>query len=209
MFITISREYGAGGSSVARLVADRLRWRLVDNQLVDEVARRAGMSSEDVAHRQERGPSFIERMARALATASPELMVPDDAELPEAAEVRLARITEQVVADACMESNAVLVGRAAVAVLAQRQDALHVRLVGSAEFRAGVVMDRDKIGRQEALKRLKEIDANRARYHQQFYSRDWHNPVNYHVTINTGLVGLERATDIVVAAAWPLLNPAG
>ncbi|HRP07345.1 MAG TPA: cytidylate kinase family protein, partial [Gemmatimonadales bacterium] len=104
MFITISREYGAGGSSVARLVADRLRWRLVDNQLVDEVARRAGLSAEDVAHRQERGPSFIERLARALATASPELMVPEDAELPEAAEVRLARITEQVVADACTEA---------------------------------------------------------------------------------------------------------
>lgn len=208
MFITISREYGAGGSSVARLVADRLRWRLVDNQLVDEVARRAGMSVEDVAQRQERGPSFIERMARALATSSPELMVPGDAELPEAAEERLARITEQVVADACMESNAVLVGRAAVAVLAQRQDAFHVRLVGSAEFRAGVVMEREGVGRDEALKRIKEVDANRARYHSQFYQRDWYDPHNYHVTINTSLVGLERACDIVVAAAWPLLNPA-
>lgn len=207
MFITISREYGAGGSSVARLVADRLRWRLVDNQLVDEVARRAGLTVEDVAHRQERGPSFIERLARALATASPELMVPDDAELPEIAEVRLARITEQVVADACVEANAVLVGRAAVAVLAKRQDALHVRLVGSAEFRAGVVMEREGIGRDEALKRIRDVDANRARYHRQFYNRDWYDPVNYHVTINTGMVGLERATDIVEAAAWPLLNP--
>jgi cytidylate kinase len=35
MFITISREYGAGGSVVARLVADALRWRLVDNQVVE------------------------------------------------------------------------------------------------------------------------------------------------------------------------------
>ncbi|HRP07346.1 MAG TPA: cytidylate kinase family protein, partial [Gemmatimonadales bacterium] len=97
----------------------------------------------------------------------------------------------------------------AVAVLAQRQDALHVRLVGAAKFRAAVVMEGEGIGREEALKRIKEVDANRARYHRQFYHRDWHDPVNYHVTINTGLVGLERATDIVAAAAWPLVNPAG
>ena len=45
MLVTISREYGAGGSSLARLVSERLGWQLVDNQLVDKVAARAGLTT--------------------------------------------------------------------------------------------------------------------------------------------------------------------
>ena len=70
MFLTISREYGAGGGAMARLVAERLRWRLVDNEVVEEVARLAGMTPDEVARREERGPSFIERLSRSLAMAS-------------------------------------------------------------------------------------------------------------------------------------------
>lgn len=204
MFITISREFGAGGSSVAQLVAEALRWRLVDNQLVDEVARRAGLPVSEVAQREERGPSFIERLARALSTATPELLNSENVELPEAEESRLVKLSEQVVADACSEGHVVVVGRAAVALLGSREDALHVRLVGPVEFRAAVVAERLGISREDATKQVKDVDASRARYHRQWYNRDWYDPRNYHLTLNTGLLGLERAADVVVAAAGPL-----
>jgi cytidylate kinase len=206
MFITISREYGAGGSTVARLVAEQLRWRLVDNQMVDEVARRAGLSPSDVAEREERGPSFIERLARALAAATPELLDNENVELPEAEEARLVRVSEQVIADATREGNVVVVGRAAVALLSARVDALHVRLVGSIDYRANVVAERLGLDIDSAIKRLKEVDGNRARYHRQWYNRDWYDPRNYHLTLNTGWLGLERTCDVIVAAAAPLVQ---
>ncbi len=200
MFITISREYGAGGSSVARLVADRLRWRLVDNQVVEEVARRAGLSTDDVARREERGPSFIERMARALARATPELLTTGEFEAPEADEQRLVKLTEQVVADACGEGDAVLVGRAASALLARREDAFHVRLVAPADHRARVIADRLGVDEAEAARRIREVDANRARYHKQWYARDWRDSRNYHMTLDTARLGLERSAELVVVA---------
>lgn len=206
MFITISREFGAGGSTVARLVAEQLRWRLVDNQMVDEVARRAGLSPSDVAEREERGPSFIERLARALAAATPELLDNENVELPEAEEARLVRVSEQVIADACGEGDVVVVGRAAVALLSARVDALHVRLVGSMDYRATVVAERLGLDHDAALKRIKEVDGNRARYHRQWYNRDWYDPRNYHLTLNTGWLGLERTCDVIVAAAAPLVQ---
>jgi hypothetical protein len=61
MVITISRQYGAGGSEVARLIAARLGWSVVDNEIIDRVAERAGLSPVDVARQEERAPSFIER----------------------------------------------------------------------------------------------------------------------------------------------------
>ena len=201
MFITFSREYGAGGSTVARLVADTLRWRLVDNQVVEEVARRAGMTPDDVARREERGPSFIERLARALTAATPELLGPEPLAVPEAEEARLVRLTEQVVTDACAADDAVLVGRGAVALLGRREDALHVKLVASLEHRIRVVADRLGADEEAAAKRIRDIDAHRRRYHRQWYDRDWSDPGNYHLTINTGWVGLEQAAELIVAAA--------
>jgi cytidylate kinase len=203
MFITISREFGAGGSSVAQMVADRLRWRVVDNQVLEEVARRAGLSPDDVARREERGPSFIERLARALSAATPELLTNDQVDPPEADEARLVKVTEQVVNDACEEGPAVLVGRAAVALLSRREDALHVRLVAPVANRIRVIAERFGIGDEEAERRIKATDANRDRYHRQWYHRDWRDPVNYHLTCNTGRLGLERTADLIVALAEP------
>ncbi|MES2124996.1 MAG: cytidylate kinase-like family protein [Gemmatimonadota bacterium] len=199
MLITISREYGAGGSSVARVVAKALGWEVVDNQLVDEVAARAGITPQEVRDREERGPTFVERVARALTVANPEVIGPGTAELPEAEEARLVRITEQVVADAAVD-RAVLVGRAASAVIGRREGALHVKLVGSVEYRAGVLASRLTVSHEEALKRIHDTDAHRARYHRQYYNRDWADPHAYHLTLNTEWLGIPRAAAIVVAA---------
>lgn len=204
MFITVSREYGAGGSSVATLVAESLRWRLVDNQLVEEVARRAGLTPDDVARREERGPSFIERLARALASATPELLGAESVQPPEAEESRLVKVTEQVVSDACAAGHVVLVGRAAVALLGKREDALHVRMVADPEHRALVIKERLGVSLEEAVRRIKEVDANRGRYNRLWYDRDWNDPRNYHLVLNTGWLGLERSAELVVTAAAPL-----
>ena len=100
MLITISRQFGAGGSEVARRVAAAMAWRVVDNELVEQVAARAGLPPERVAEREERVPTFVERLARTLAAATPEVFPPADSagaiiDMPEA---DLVRITEPVVA---------------------------------------------------------------------------------------------------------------
>ena len=78
MLITISRQFGAGGSEVAKRVAAALGWRVVDNELVEQVAARAGLPPERVAEREERVSTFVERLARTLAAASPEVFPPPD-----------------------------------------------------------------------------------------------------------------------------------
>ena len=76
MFITISREYAAGGSEVAARVADQLGWTVLDNALVDQIAERSGLSPADVAALDERVPSFLERMARMSASRSSSRLYP-------------------------------------------------------------------------------------------------------------------------------------
>ena len=196
MVITISRQFGAGGSEVAARVATALQWRLVDNELVEHVARRAGLSVEAVAELEERAPSFIERLARNLVVATPELF-PAGGAVPDIPEADLARITEAVVAEIALEGNVVFVGRATPAVLATERDALHVRIVAPRDYRLRAVVNRLGLTDAEAGEAIDETDATRARYHRQYYARDWADPANYHLVLNTAALGIDGAADLI------------
>ena len=74
--ITISRMYGSGGSEVAERVAQALGWSLFDNDMVDAVAERSGLTRAEVSAQDERVPSMVERLASALSLGSPEIMPP-------------------------------------------------------------------------------------------------------------------------------------
>ena len=203
MIITISRQFGAGGSEVARQVAAALGWRVVDNELVGQVAARAGLPPERVAEREERCLTFVERLARTLAAATPEVFPPPDSagaivDLPEA---ELVRITETVVREVAAQGRVVLVGRAAPAVLARQTDALHERLVAPRAFRIQVATARLGCTPAQAATLMDDTDKMRARYTREYYGRDWYDPVNFHLVLNTGVLGFDGATEVVVGRA--------
>ena len=203
MLITISRQFGAGGSEVARQVAEALGWRVVDNELVEEVASLAGLPPEAVAEREERAASFAERLARTLAASAPELLPPPvpGGTVPELQEADLVRLTERVVAEAASKGRLVLVGRAATAVLARERDCLHVRLVAPKAYRIAAAAARLGLDSEKAAAAVEQSDAARARYHRQYYHRDWNDPVYYHLVVNTGALGLDGASAVIIAEA--------
>jgi CMP/dCMP kinase len=205
MLITISREFGAGGSLVAEHAARALGWRLVDNDFVARVAARAGIPESAVAMRDERAPGFREWLLRALSRASPELSPPTGqvppAELEEAA---LVKVTESVVADLAAEGRVVLVGRAAPAVLARKEDALHVRIMAPRADRIRAVMARQHLDPAAAERLMDDTDRNRERYHREYYDRDWADPTHFHLVLNTGLLGYAGAGNVIVDCAGRL-----
>ena len=202
--ITISRQFASGGSNVAKLVAERLGWEVVDSELVGRVAEQAGLSPSEVAAREERVPSLIERIARALTVSSPEVFV-TTGEPPVARfdrESDLVRATEAVVAQAVREeSRLVLVGRGSQAILAQHEDALHVFVVAPRETRIEAAVHRLGIDRDEAEEMLDQTDGGRRRYVKTYYDRDWEHAENYHLVVNTGVFSYQQAADFIVQAA--------
>ena len=197
MIITISREFGAAGGEVARKLADALGWTLVDNELIDEVARRADLPPAEVAEREERAPSFIERLSRTLASAMPEFVAPEGGTLPDTTEERLVKVTEGAVSDLAGHENIVLVGRAAAAVLASRPGAIHVKVVAPRPERIARIAARLGVDMKAAEKQVNESDGNRGRYHKQYYQRDWKDASNYHLVVNTGKVGVGGAVELI------------
>ena len=207
MIITISRQYGAGGSEVARRVATALDWALVDNDVVDKVAERAGMSAEEVAQHDERAPGFIERLARALATSAPDVVTTQETPMPGRTEQWLVQLTESVVAEIAEQERVVLVGRAAPAVLGRRSGTLHVKLVAPRPWRISVAARRNGVDLKAAERMMEDTDNNRRRYHRQYYQRDWDDPCNYDMVLNTEALGYEEVVEVIVGRAkwrWPV-----
>ena len=192
--ITISRQYASGGSDVAKLVSADIGWTLIDNELVDRVAQRAGVSREEVEIREERVSSLIERLAGALSLSSPYIYVggSETTTTPLPDEPNLAHITETVISEAVRDENVVLVGRGAQAYLAEREDALHV---------VKCAVERLEVSRREAEKSVDEFDKGRRKYVKVHYDRIWDDPTNYHLVLNTDAFSYREAADIIVCAA--------
>jgi CMP/dCMP kinase len=200
--ITITRQYASGGSEVARLVAAQLQWEVIDNEFVDQVARRAGVPPDEVAQRDERAPGLLERLARTLADASPELFVAPGGVPPVAQdEAAIVQLTERVIAEAAAHGRIVLVGRGAQAVLAQRPDALHVYVVASKPWRVRLAIERLGVKPNEAEKMVEETDRQRDQYVKTYYRRHRQDFTNYDLIVNTERLGVEGAAGLVVAEA--------
>ncbi|REJ76544.1 MAG: cytidylate kinase-like family protein [Acidobacteria bacterium] len=213
MVITVSRQFGAGGSQVARQVADALGWRLIDNELIDAVAARAGLPPEEVAQREERAPSFVERLARLTAVQMPELFVaaaPVDDPIDEA---KLAKITGTVVAELAAGGRCVFVGRACAAVLAQREQALHVRLVASPRYRIRLACESLGLDPGDAERTLEQTDRARERYHREYHGRDVNEATHYDMVLNTERLTLRGAAAVILGRVeelgWDRPGPLG
>ncbi len=204
MFITLSRQYAAGGSEIARMVAEELGWTVVDNAFVDQVSQRSGFDAGDVAELEERVPGFLERLARSSALSLPEQLLSAPELIEDPAELKLARITQELVSELGRRDRIVMVGRAAAAVLAREENALHVRLVAPEATRLRSAIERLRVPAEEAPNRLAETDRNRERYHREYYGRDWNDPANYHMVLNTDLLGYRGSADLILARARAL-----
>ena len=202
-YVTVSRQFGAGGSEVARRVAAQLGWTVVDNEFIGAVAARAGVPVEAVAAHEERVPSLMARLALALAVSSPEMFVPLAATGGEPDEATLVAVTERVIREAAAGGHVVLVGRGAQALLATpaEREALHVYVTAPRAVRVGVVAQRLGVPEVEAARTVDTTDADRDRYVQRNYHRHRADAANYHLVVNTAFLGYDGAADLVVAAA--------
>ena len=176
-------------------------WTLIDNEFVDQVAHLAGLSPDEVARREERAPGLLERLARTLAAASPEMAVTTGGSPPsvESEEETIVKMTERVIAQVAAEGRVVLVGRGAQAVLATRPNALHVYVIASRPFRRKVAIERLDVDPATVDKVMDETDQHRDQYIKTHYGRDRQDLTQYDFVLNAERLGFEGAAELIVA----------
>jgi cytidylate kinase len=187
---------------VAARVANELGWTLLDNAVVDAVAERLGVTAAEVSSMEERVPSLVERITSALTMSAPEISpTVDESTLMVTAETRIVDVTKRVMEEAIAQGNAVLVGRGAQALLADRPDALHVFCYARKSFLVNYAIKHRGVDPAKAEHEVEQRNKQREQYVKRHWGRDWRAFDNYHLCLDTGRIGIPGAADLVVAAA--------
>jgi CMP/dCMP kinase len=198
--LTVSRLYGSGGSEIAARSAERLGWSLLDNSVVDAVAARMGLSVAEVRDREERVPSLVERLTSAMAMGSQEWVSPMvSAKRP--TDEQLIEVTRHIIEEAIARGPVVVVGRGTQEMLAEREDTLHVFCYAPRKALIARTADRENVSWEEAARLVDETNKQRDQWVRLHWERDRRAIDNYDLSINTERLGIDGATELVVAAA--------
>ena len=198
--ITVSRQYGSGGGEIARRLASRLGWRLVDQSVVNEIAARARVSPSVAAEYDERVDPWFHRMVKALWQGGYEgLATTVDTSVLDSE--GMTRLAGEVIREAASLGQCVIVGRGSQCILCGHKDAFRVSVFGPRHEKIQRLRERLAPG-TDAERVMDEMDRRRAAYINRFYGEGWKDRRLYHLVISSAL-GLETVTDTILCAAGP------
>ena len=190
--ITISREFGSGGRTVGRLVAEKLGIPFYDKELVDQIALESGFAPKFIEEHGEHAPS-----KSAFAYAFGAQGVPGVMNGMSTADF-LWNIQCSVILQLADKGPCVIVGRNADYILKDREDALHVYVSADPKFRAERIVRLYGESEKKPEARLAEKDKRRRLNYQHYTGRDWGQAQNYHLCVDTGVIGVEQSADLIV-----------
>ncbi len=195
--ISISRALGAGGEEIGLDVAARLGFRFVDEEIVARAAEKAGVSPQTI-EKAERTPPLVERILQFMGTTAvePAGYVPAVAQMSPAYEA----LIEQVIRETAAQGNVVIVAHGASIPLAGQSGVLRVLVTGSPDSRAARISSHGSDLRK-ARKAVEDSDRERKRYLERFYGIGAELPTHYDIVLNTDVLPLPVAADVIVAAA--------
>jgi cytidylate kinase len=193
--ITIEREYGAGGGSIAKELAERLGWKLWDQALTAEISRVAKVDHAVVARMDERCDSLFYRLMKVFMRGSMEQSLPVrdmghfDAD-------SMVEFMQRVISGAASEGNCVIVGRGAPFLLRDRPDTLHVFIYAPFEEKIRRLQKAGK-SEDEAHDEIESVDRQRVIFVRKYFGMEWPTRELYHLMINSK-VGDEIVIDTIL-----------
>ncbi|HEX3550420.1 MAG TPA: cytidylate kinase-like family protein [Candidatus Elarobacter sp.] len=197
MIVTVSRAYGAAALAVSRAAAERLGYRLVDEELPVVAAAWLGTSADVVQTVSERPRGFGERVLEQLGGGVPEASQPPAAD-PFPAQARQA--IEAAVREEATAGDAVILGRMASAILGRRDDVLRVFVHAPLAWRIAHVVTSLGVSEAAARAEIARIDEARRTYAREGYRVTWGDPRSYDLVIDSSRFGVDGGAAVIVAA---------
>ena len=175
--ITISREMGSGGIPIVHQVAEELGYTLVDGDAIKNVAAKYGLSKETLQQIDEKPPAFVEQLDRQI-------------------ELDMNRI-QLIVLEAALKGNVVIYGRGGQDLLPGITSVFRVRVIAPFEDRVERWAEREWIDPDLARSLVRKSDQQRAGFIKYYFDRNWSNPIEYDLVINTARLSNETAVKLI------------
>ena len=190
--ITISREFGSGGRSIGRKVAEKLGIPFYDKELVDQVALESGFAPKFVEENGEHSPGKS-MFSYAFASGG----MPGVMNGLSTADF-LWNIQCNVILQLAEKGPCVIVGRNADYILKDREDTLHAFIHADKEFRAERIVRLYGESEKSPEARLNEKDKRRRINYQHYTGRTWGDSHNYDICLCSSRLGVEACADMIV-----------
>jgi uncharacterized protein len=195
--VCISHATGARGDDVGRLVAERLGFLYVDDEIVASAAARGGISPAEVADAERRKP-LVSRILEALAEGSE---AGSSALVHGVKSEDVQALIRETIERTAGRGNAVIVAHAASYVVEPGDAALRVLVTASPSTRAGRLAAAGELDPAKAGRAVRDSDAGRRDYLKRFYNIDEELPIHYDLVVNTDALSVELAAELVTRAA--------
>ena len=194
--ITISRQFGAGGITLGNMVAQRLGYSFVDNEIIQRMAERAKVSENWVASIEKEVGGKLQKFVSGLLSKSffDRLLDNDKGYIDEEIYMDLL---EQIVRQLAAEDNVIILGRGSQYILRQQPDTFHVLLIASREDRVAFMEKKYALSTAQAFKSVAAMERRRANLYRKFGKENFDDPGLYHLVINRSRVSLHKACDLV------------
>ena len=192
--ITISRQFGSGGRTIGRKVAEKLGIPFYDKELVEQVALESGFAPKFVEEHGEHSPG-----KSLLSYAFAPQGVPGVMKGLSTADF-LWNIQCSVILQLAEQGSCVIVGRNADYILKDREDVLNVYIYADMDFRADRIVRLYGDSEKSPEARLKEKDKRRSVNYQHYTGRIWGAAENYDLCVNTAKLGVDKAVEVILNA---------
>jgi cytidylate kinase len=187
--ITIGREFGSGGRTIGREVAQRLGIPCYDQELIQRLAEESGLSEEFI--RNESEDASHSSWTAVAFSAVRTMNVPSNQDY-------LWGIQRRIILELGEKEDCVIVGRCADAIL-EDTDVRLLKVFIHADFASRARRIVDKYGETDepTEKRLRDKDKRRALYYQFYTDKEWGSVDNYHVILDSGKLGIETCVNVI------------
>ena len=198
--ITIARQFGAGGKTLGTMVAERLGYTLIDEQIVEMVALEADVSPELVdSIAEEAGrEGIVQRFLRKLGPFSKGSVETAMEERPGYVNGDLyISLLHKVVPIFAEQDNVVIIGRGGQYILSEWPDTFHFLMIANIENRIKFMMDHYNIDRKKAQAVIDQQSKRRINLYRYFGRTDYEQAEHYHMVLNMNRIGLDDAVQAV------------
>lgn len=194
--ITISRQFGAGGRTLGKMVSKQLDYRLFDDLIIQEIAKHAKVSKKMVISMERTAGGTLSKFISSLISSDyiDRLMGDEKGYMDEEIYVQ---VLHDVMVKLASEDNVVLVGRGGQYILKDFEGTCHIYMVANMADRVKFMQKHYKLSDAKAKAAVLKGEKKRANLYKKFGKRDFFDPNLYHMTLNMSRVSLEKAVAMV------------
>ncbi len=191
--ITISRETGIGAEKICELLIDFLsrfstphysNWAYFDKNLIERVIADHDLPSHFRSYLENERPSSIDSMFSEILKIHP-------------SNLKLLHKTSQTILQLAQYGNVIIIGRGGNVITSELKNSFHVRLVAPVKFRISNAQQLYKMTRRDAAHFIEREDKVRKEFLKKYFHKDIEDPKNYHLVLNTYLMGFEEVAETI------------